>query len=241
MDPVTRKLLLWGTAFVIIVIIRQSQKSSKTTSKITGEPAKQNNSKTNTQKDSMNQNAVDEILVPNLNEQIVSLIEELGFILISNNKTGNTFEITFKNYEYNVFNFKRVPTFIKIEGTINSNQLTYSKWSKRFEYGQNSHNTKVLNNFKSKLEKSINPTSTEKKEQTSAPEMEQPIHRIESNLFEKIYNDAENDIIQMYFVENLRINQVTNKIIDKYKLDPSLEDQEIIPFIEKIIAKEKEL
>ena len=45
----------------------------------------------------------------------------------------------------------------------------------------------------------------------------------------------------MYFVENFRMNQLTNIIIEKYKLDPSREGEEIIPFIEKIIAKEKKL
>ena len=48
---------------------------------------------------------------------ILKLIEELGYILISNNINNNLgYEITFVNYEKKLFDFKRQSTFIKVTG-----------------------------------------------------------------------------------------------------------------------------
>lgn len=87
---------------------------------------------------------------------ISELIDEMGYILISKNMTNNLYyEITFKNYEKNFLEFKRVSTFIKLTGNDKSKEISYSTWSERYEYGQNSHNDKIAQDFLTKLKERI--------------------------------------------------------------------------------------
>ena len=87
---------------------------------------------------------------------ILKLIEELGYILISNNINNNLgYEITFVNYEKKLFDFKRQSTFIKVTGNEKIKGISYTTWSDRYEYGQNSHNDKIAQEFLKKLKEKM--------------------------------------------------------------------------------------
>ena len=76
----------------------------------------------------------------------------MGYILISNNIDNNlNFEITFVNYEKKIFDFKRQSTFIKVTGNEKIKEISYTTWSDRYEYGQNSHNDKIAQDFLKKI------------------------------------------------------------------------------------------
>lgn len=87
----------------------------------------------------------------------LKLIEEMGYILILNKNLHNTsyYEITFKNYEKKLFDFKRESTFIKVTGHDKSKEISYTTWSERYEYGQNSHNDKIAQDFLEKLKEKM--------------------------------------------------------------------------------------
>jgi hypothetical protein len=83
-----------------------------------------------------------------VNEKILKLIEEMGYILISNNININLdYETTFVNYKKKFFDFKRQPTNIKLSGNDKSKNVKYTSWSDRYEYGQNSHNDDIAKGF----------------------------------------------------------------------------------------------
>jgi len=87
---------------------------------------------------------------------ILKLIEEMGYILISNNIYNNCdYEITFVNYEKKLFDFKRQSTFIKVTGNEKIKGISYTTWSDRYEYGQNSHNDEIAQEFLKKLKEKM--------------------------------------------------------------------------------------
>jgi hypothetical protein len=87
-----------------------------------------------------------------INQSIINLIDEMEYILISKNvSSDNYYEITFMNYKKKLFDFKRQSTYIKLNGNDNSQNITYTTWSDRYEFGQNSHNDKIANEFLLKL------------------------------------------------------------------------------------------
>ncbi|MFM7683674.1 MAG: hypothetical protein ACKO7P_13180 [Bacteroidota bacterium] len=87
---------------------------------------------------------------------ILNLIEEMGYILISNNINSNLdYEITFINYEKKLFDFKRQSTYIKVSGNEKIKQISYTTWSDRYEYGQNSHNDEIAQEFLVKLKEKM--------------------------------------------------------------------------------------
>jgi hypothetical protein len=87
---------------------------------------------------------------------MLKLIEEMGYILISNNINNNLdYEITFVNYEKKLFDFKRQSTFIKVTGNEKIKGISYTTWSDRYEYGQNSHNDEIAQEFLKKLKEKM--------------------------------------------------------------------------------------
>ena len=87
---------------------------------------------------------------------ILNLIEELGYILISNNINNILdYEITFVNYKKKLFDFKRQSTFIKVTGNEKIKEISYTTWSDRYEYGQNSHNDEIAQEFLKKLKEKM--------------------------------------------------------------------------------------
>jgi len=87
---------------------------------------------------------------------ILNLIEEMDYILISNNINSNLdYEITFKNYEKKIFDFKRESSYIKVTGNEKIKEISYITWSDRYEYGQNSHNDEIAHEFLVKLKEKM--------------------------------------------------------------------------------------
>lgn len=87
-----------------------------------------------------------------VNKTIVDLIEEMDYKLISNHMDQNgNFKIEFVNYENKLFSFKRQPTYVKLIGNDNLKGLSYTTWSDRYEYGQNTHNDNIAKKFVAKL------------------------------------------------------------------------------------------
>ncbi len=94
--------------------------------------------------------------VQHASQVIQQLIEEMGFIVKSKEINENLdYEITFVNYEKKLFDFKRQSTYIQINGNEKTKELTYTTWSDRYEYGQNSHNNKIANDFLEKLKEKM--------------------------------------------------------------------------------------
>lgn len=143
---VIRKLFLWGLFFLIIFWVRNAQKKRKIHGRIESDSSKDTSANFNRSLETKNN-------IHNLYyNRVISLIRDFDYILVKSKKSEQGFEITFKNYDYNFWNFKRVPTYVKVVGFINSNTLEYSTWSDRYEYGQNSHNEKFVVKFKSIVE-----------------------------------------------------------------------------------------
>lgn len=87
-----------------------------------------------------------------VNKQIVELINELNYVLISNKVNEQLdYEIVLKNYENKFLDLKRQATIMKIQGNDQSKELSYSTWSDRYEYGQNSHNSEIAEDFIERL------------------------------------------------------------------------------------------
>ena len=140
--PMIFKIVLWGAAIFIVQLIRKNQKKQKQVGKI---------------KSLRNKTSVDitsSIEIKNNIrdfhfERIKSLINDREYVLVKSKKSGQGFEITFRNYEEKLFKLRRMPTYIKVSGLINSNDLDleFSSWSDRYEFGQSSHNHEFLTKF----------------------------------------------------------------------------------------------
>ena len=147
MSPIViRKLLLWGLFFLIIFWVKNAQKKRKIHGRIESDSTKDTSANFNSLLET--ENNIHDLYY----DRVISLIRDFDYILVKSKKSEQGFEITFKNYDYNVWNFKRVPTYVKVVGLINSDILEYSTWSDRYEYGQNSHNDKFVIKFKSIVE-----------------------------------------------------------------------------------------
>ena len=77
---------------------------------------------------------------------MIELINEKKYILISDKEIDErNYEITFVNYKQKLFDC--MPTYIKILVSENSKEASYTIWSDRYEYGQNSRNNDIANDF----------------------------------------------------------------------------------------------
>ena len=87
---------------------------------------------------------------------ILNQIEEMGYILISSEiKNSLDYEITFVNYEKKMFDFKLQSTFIKVIGNEKTKEISYTTWSERYEFGQNSNNNEIAQEFLIKLKEKM--------------------------------------------------------------------------------------
>jgi hypothetical protein len=87
---------------------------------------------------------------------ILNQIEEMGYILISSEIKNNLdYEITFVNYEKKLFDFKLQSTFIKVIGNEKVKEISYTTWSERYEFGQNSNNDAIAQEFLQKLKEKM--------------------------------------------------------------------------------------
>jgi hypothetical protein len=140
---------------LIIVIVKALQQNTKKEFKLNADKSDKdtiNSSDLDFKSESVNQSTF-EGSVYNL---AINLIEEMGFMLVSKNISNtHDYEITFVNYEKKLFDFKRQSTFIKLSGKDKSKDISYTTWSERYEYGQNSHNDEIAQDFLSKLNKKM--------------------------------------------------------------------------------------
>jgi hypothetical protein len=136
---------------IIIVAVRLSQKNNKKTIDL---KESSSDSKVNEIISQSDHSSLVEHSQGNLSvsKQIVKTIEDLNFVLKSNNldKSGN-YEIEFVNYDNKIFDFKRQSTFIKLTGNDKSTKIDHIVWSNRYEYGQYGHNEKVVTTFFDRL------------------------------------------------------------------------------------------
>jgi hypothetical protein len=140
---------------LIIVIVKALQQNTKKEFKLNADKSDKdtiNSSNLNVKLESVNEPTF-EGSVYNLG---LNLIEEMRFILVSKNLSiTHDYEITFVNYEKKLFDFKRQSTFIKLSGNNKSKDISYTTWSERYEYGQNSHNDKIAQEFLKKLKEKM--------------------------------------------------------------------------------------
>lgn len=140
---------------IIIAVVKSFQQS--TSKKITLES---NSADTNNiidpkiQDESKVINSVEENI--SVYEMILKIIDDMGYILISKNIKSNLhFEIEFVNYERKWTDFKRQPTYVKLNGYEKSKNVLYTTWSDRYEFGQNYHNNKIARRFLLLLEERL--------------------------------------------------------------------------------------
>jgi len=139
---VIRKIVLYGAAIFIVQLIRKNQKKKKQVGRI---KSVRNKISVDITSSSEIKNNIRDFHF----ERIKSLINDQEYVLVKSKKLGQGFEITFKNYEEKLFKLRRVPTYVKVSGLINSDDLDleFSSWSDRYEFGQNSHNHEFLTKF----------------------------------------------------------------------------------------------
>jgi hypothetical protein len=155
------KIMVWYPWYkfviigLIIVIVKSRQQNTKKKFKLNADNSdenKMNSTDVDVKSESIHLSTF-EGSVYNL---ALNLIEELGFILVSKElSTAHDFEITFVNYEKKIFDFKRQSTYIKLSGKDNSKDISYTTWSDRYEFGQNSHNDEIAQEFLYKLNKKM--------------------------------------------------------------------------------------
>jgi hypothetical protein len=146
-----KPVYLYALIPLIIIIVKALQQNSTKKFKINGDEIdyeKQNDVEIDEKIENVKQSSFEN----HSSNLILKLIEEMGYILISNNIDNNlNFEITFVNYEKKIFDFKRQSTFIKVTGNEKIKEISYTTWSDRYEYGQNSHNDKIAQDFLKKI------------------------------------------------------------------------------------------
>ena len=146
-----KPVYLYALIPLIIIIVKALQQNSTKKFKINGDEIdyeKQNDVEIDEKIENVKQSSFEN----HSSNLILKLIEEMGYILISNNIDNNlNFEITFVNYEKKIFDFKRQSTFIKMTGNEKIKEISYTTWSDRYEYGQNSHNDKIAQDFLKKI------------------------------------------------------------------------------------------
>ena len=136
---------------LIIVIVKSLQQNTKKEFKLNAD--KSDNDKKNSSDLDINSESVNRSTFEgSVYDLVLTLIEEMGYILVSKHLSNTQdFEITFVNYEKKLFDFKRQSTFIKVTGNEKIKGISYTTWSDRYEYGQNSHNDKIAQEFLKKL------------------------------------------------------------------------------------------
>ena len=140
---------------LIIVIVKSLQQNTKKEFKLNAD--KSDNDKKNSSDLDINSESVNRSTFEgSVYDLVLTLIEEMGYILVSKHLSNTQdFEITFVNYEKKLFDFKRQSTFIKISGKNKSKDISYTTWSERYEYGQNSHNDDIAQDFLKNLNKKM--------------------------------------------------------------------------------------
>ena len=150
-----KPVYLYALIPLIIIIVKALQQNTTKKFKINGDETdvgKPTSMEFDENIENVKQSSI-ESLASNL---ILKLIEEMGYILISNNINNNLdYEITFVNYEKKLFDFKRQSTFIKVTGNEKIKGISYTTWSDRYEYGQNSHNDEIAQEFLKKLKEKM--------------------------------------------------------------------------------------
>jgi hypothetical protein len=140
---------------LIIVIVKSLQQNTKKEFKLNADKSdndKKNSSDLDINSESVNRSTFEDSVY----DLVLTLIEEMGYILVSKHLSNTQdFEITFVNYEKKLFDFKRESTFIKISGKNKSKDISYTTWSERYEYGQNSHNDDIAQDFLKNLNKKM--------------------------------------------------------------------------------------
>jgi hypothetical protein len=150
-----KPVYLYALIPLIIVIVKALQQDTTKKFKINGDETdkeKPNSMEFDEKLENVNQSSFE----GSTSNLILKLVEEMGYILILNN-INNTldYEITFVNYEKKLFDIKRQSTFIKVTGKEKTKEISYSTWSDRYEYGQNSHNDKIAQEFLKKLKEKM--------------------------------------------------------------------------------------
>jgi hypothetical protein len=139
---------------LIIVIVKELQQNNTKKFKINGDEIDEE--KTNSMEfDEKLENVIQSSFETFASNLILKLIEEMGYILISNNINNLDYEITFVNYEKKLFDFKRQATFVKVTGNEKTKEISYTTWSDRYEVGQNSHNDEIAQVFLKKLKEKM--------------------------------------------------------------------------------------
>ena len=140
---------------LIIVIVKSLQQNTKKEFKLNAD--KSDNDKKNSSDLDINSESVNRSTFEgSVYDLVLTLIKEMGYVLVSKHLSNTQdFEITFVNYEKKLFDFKRQSTFIKISGKNKSKDISYTTWSERYEYGQNSHNDDIAKDFLKNLNKKM--------------------------------------------------------------------------------------
>ena len=140
---------------LIIILVRIYQKKSKKEFKLNSKATNDHKTK-GADIHGKSDSDSGAVLEGSIYAQALSLIEEMGYILVSKNISDtNDFEITFMNYEKKFFDFKRESTYITLTGNENTREITYTTWSDRYEFGQNSHNNTIAESFLNNLNEKI--------------------------------------------------------------------------------------
>ena len=150
-----KPVYLYALIPLIIIIVKALQQNTTKKFKINGDETDEG--KPNSMEFDENiENVKQSFFESHASNLILKLIEEMGYILISNNINNNLgYEITFVNYEKKIFDFKRQSTFIKVTGNEKIKGISYTTWSDRYEYGQNSHNDEIAQEFLKKLKEKM--------------------------------------------------------------------------------------
>lgn len=150
-----KPLYLYVLIPLIIVIVKALQKNTTKKFKINEvvtDEKKQNNIETDEKLENISQSSFE----GSAYDLILNQIEEMGYILISSDIKNNLdYEITFVNYEKKLFDFKLQSTFIKVTGNEKINEISYTTWSERYEFGQNSNNDAIAQEFLQKLKEKM--------------------------------------------------------------------------------------
>lgn len=140
---------------LIILIVKALQKNNTKKFKINEvetDEKKQNSIETDEKLENVSQSSFE----GSAYDLILNQIEEMGYILISSDIKNNLdYEITFVNYEKKLFDFKLQSTFIKVTGNEKINEISYTTWSERYEFGQNSNNDAIAQEFLQKLKEKM--------------------------------------------------------------------------------------
>ena len=150
-----KPVYLYALIPLIIIIVKALQQNTTKEFKINGDETDEG--KPNSMEFDENiENVKQSSIESHASNLILKLIEEMGYILISNNINNNLdYEITFVNYINKLFDFKRQSTFIKVTGNEKIKAISYTTWSDRYEYGQNSHNDEIAQEFLKKLKEKM--------------------------------------------------------------------------------------